>query len=106
MSESKSIDEKKLNSFMDKIFNDLSGSYTTLLCIIGDRLDLFKKLEKYGPITSQGFAQKSTKPLNSNTAHKISNCVNTNNSNLHISIYRISVIRCVKNCTCSGTFTQ
>ena len=70
-----------------------------------DRL-LFKKLEKYGPITSQGFAQKSTKPLNSNTAHKISNCVNTNNSNLHISIYRISVIRCVKNCTCSGTFTQ
>ncbi len=69
MSESKSIDEKKLNSFMDKIFNDLSGSYTTLLCIIGDRLDLFKKLE-------------------------------------HISIYRISVIRCVKNCTCSGTFTQ
>ena len=30
MSESKSIDEKKLNSFMDKIFNDLSGSYITL----------------------------------------------------------------------------
>lgn len=30
-----------------------------LLCIIGDRLDLFKKLEKYGPITSQDFAQKS-----------------------------------------------
>ena len=30
MSESKSIDEKKLNSFMDKIFNDLSGRYTTL----------------------------------------------------------------------------
>ena len=59
MSESKSIDEKKLNSFMDKIFNDLSGSYTTLLCIIGDRLDLFKKLEKYGPITSQDFAKKS-----------------------------------------------
>ena len=59
MSESKSIDEKKLNSFMDKIFNDLSGSYTTLLCIIGDRLDLFKKLEKYGSITSQDFAQKS-----------------------------------------------
>ena len=26
MSESKSIDEKKLNSFLDKIFNDLSGS--------------------------------------------------------------------------------
>lgn len=44
---------------MDKIFNDLSGRYTTLLCIIGDRLDLFKKLEKYGPITSQDFAQKS-----------------------------------------------
>jgi hypothetical protein len=44
MSESKSIDEKKLNSFMDKIFNDLSGSYTTLLCIIGDRLDLFINL--------------------------------------------------------------
>ena len=56
MSEIKSIDEKKLNSFIDKIFNDLSGSYTTLLCIIGDRLDLFKKLEKYGPITSQDFA--------------------------------------------------
>jgi hypothetical protein len=59
MSESKSIDEKKLNSFMDKIFNDLSGSYSILLCIIGDRLDLFKKLEEYGPITSQDFAKKS-----------------------------------------------
>ena len=59
MNESKSIDEIKLNSFMDKIINDLSGSYTTLLCIIGDRLDLFKKLEKYGPITSQDFANKS-----------------------------------------------
>jgi len=53
------FDETKLNSFMDKIFNDLSGSYATLLCIIGDRLDLFKKLEKYGPTTSQDFAKKS-----------------------------------------------
>ena len=59
MSESKSIDEKKQNTFMDKVLNDLSGSYTTLLCIIGDRLDLFKKLEKYGPITSHDFAKKS-----------------------------------------------
>ncbi|MDX1373893.1 MAG: hypothetical protein R3321_15565, partial [Nitrososphaeraceae archaeon] len=53
------FDETKLNSFMDKIVNDLSASYATLLCVIGDKLDLFKKLEKYGPITSQDFAKKS-----------------------------------------------
>ena len=84
MSESKSIDQKKLNSFMDKIFDDLNESIL-LLCIIGDKLDLFKKFEKYGSYNkSQGFAQKFTKPLNSNADHKISNCVNINNNGTYI----------------------
>ncbi len=55
MSENKRIhiDKTKMNSFLDKIFEDISGTYISLMCCIGDRLDLFKKLEANGPATSQ-----------------------------------------------------
>ena len=45
------FDETKANAFLDKVFKDISGTYTSLMCCIGDRLDLFKKLEAEGPLT-------------------------------------------------------
>jgi SAM-dependent methyltransferase len=52
MSETKAhFDETKANAFLDKVFKDISGTYTSLMCCIGDRLDLFKKLEAEGPLT-------------------------------------------------------
>lgn len=52
MSETKShFDEAKMNTFLDRVFRDISGTYTSLMCCIGDRLNLFKKLEAGGPMT-------------------------------------------------------
>jgi hypothetical protein len=44
------FDETKANAFLDRVFKDISGTYTSLMCCIGDRLDLFKKLEVEGPL--------------------------------------------------------
>jgi hypothetical protein len=46
------IDETKSNTFLNKVFEDVSRTYITLMCCIGDKLDLFKKLEANGPTTS------------------------------------------------------
>lgn len=46
------IDKTKANAFMDKVFRDITGTYISLMCCIGDRLDLFKNLEINGPATS------------------------------------------------------
>ena len=40
-----------MNTFLDRVFRDISGTYTSLMCCIGDRLNLFKKLEAGGPMT-------------------------------------------------------
>ena len=53
------IDNAKLDSFMDKIFVNLGGTYVTLLCAISDRLNLFKDLATNGPATSQELAQRT-----------------------------------------------
>lgn len=47
-----SFDESKTNSFLEKVFGDVTGAYTTLMCCIGDKLNLFKKLESHGPMSS------------------------------------------------------
>lgn len=47
-----SFDESKSNYFLEKVFGDVTGAYTTLMCCIGDKLNLFKKLESHGPLTS------------------------------------------------------
>jgi hypothetical protein len=39
------INESRMNSFLEKVFGDISGTYVSLMCCIGDRLDLFKKLK-------------------------------------------------------------
>jgi hypothetical protein len=49
MGQSQNLDENKLNSFMEKVFADLSVAYTTLMCGVGDRLGLFKDLADSGP---------------------------------------------------------
>jgi 2-polyprenyl-3-methyl-5-hydroxy-6-metoxy-1,4-benzoquinol methylase len=46
------IDNTKSNAFLNKVFEDISGTYITLMCCIGDKLNLFKKLEANGPATS------------------------------------------------------
>ena len=53
------LDNTKLDSFMNKIFSDLGGTYVTLLCAIGDRLNLFKDLAANGPATSQELSQRT-----------------------------------------------
>src|SRR5918996_474488 len=52
MSETKNhFDDTKMNTFLYRVFRDISGTYTSLMCCIGDRLNLFKKLEAGGPMT-------------------------------------------------------
>jgi hypothetical protein len=53
------IDNAKLDSFKNKIFENLGDTYVTLLCAIGDRLNLFKDLATNGPATSQELAQRA-----------------------------------------------
>jgi 2-polyprenyl-3-methyl-5-hydroxy-6-metoxy-1,4-benzoquinol methylase len=53
------LDNTKLDSFMNKIFSDLGGTYVTLLCALGDRLNLFKDLATNGPATSEELAQRT-----------------------------------------------
>ena len=51
------IDETKSNTLLNKVFEDISGTYITLMCCIGDRLELFKKLEANGPATSRAIKE-------------------------------------------------
>jgi hypothetical protein len=53
------MDNTKLDTFMNKIFSDLGGTYVILLCAIGDHLNLFKDLAANGPATSQELAQRT-----------------------------------------------
>ena len=41
---------------MGKVMGDMSGTYVTLLCVLGDRLGLFKDLAAQGPATSDELA--------------------------------------------------
>lgn len=52
-----SLDGSKTNTFLEKVFGDVSGAYTTLMCCIGDKLNLFKKLESNGPSSSMELAK-------------------------------------------------
>jgi hypothetical protein len=53
------LDDAKLNSFANKVFEDLSGTYVSLLCAIGDRLNIFKNLAANGPATSKELASRA-----------------------------------------------
>jgi SAM-dependent methyltransferase len=52
-----SIDQKKLQNFMEVILSDLGGAYSAVLVYIGDKLGLYKAMKDAGrPITSQELA--------------------------------------------------
>ena len=53
------IDEAKLEEFMGKIVGDLSGTVVTAMCVLGDRLGLFKDLAANGPATSEQLAART-----------------------------------------------
>jgi hypothetical protein len=57
------INESKMNSFLEKVLGDISGTYVSLMCCIGDRLNLFKKLETSGPTTSQELSRVLMKDM-------------------------------------------
>ncbi|HKP18052.1 MAG TPA: class I SAM-dependent methyltransferase [Gaiellaceae bacterium] len=53
------FDEAKLEAFMGKVVDDLSGTMTTFFCSIGDRLGLFRDLAENGPATSEELAART-----------------------------------------------
>ena len=53
------IDESKEKAFADKLAQDFSATYMTLLCSIGDRLGLFKDLSLKSPANPEEFAKRN-----------------------------------------------
>jgi ubiquinone/menaquinone biosynthesis C-methylase UbiE len=51
------LDQAKLDAFSTKAFQNLSATYATAMCILGDRLGLFKALAARGPSTSAELAE-------------------------------------------------
>lgn len=52
-----SVDEKKLEAFVQRATGDASGLMTMLFCYIGDRLGLFRRLHEIGPSTPDELAR-------------------------------------------------
>ena len=52
-------DQARLESFLDKILDDLGGALSVALVRIGDRLGLYKALHAHGPMTSADLAEKA-----------------------------------------------
>ena len=52
MAEVATIDSARQEEFVEKVVEQISGTMTTLLGAIGDRLGLFKNLASQGPATS------------------------------------------------------
>ncbi|HEX2173898.1 MAG TPA: methyltransferase domain-containing protein [Dehalococcoidia bacterium] len=53
------IDREKVKAFMDRVQSDFSGTLVTAMCILGDRLRLFRVLAAHGPATSQELADRA-----------------------------------------------
>jgi hypothetical protein len=53
------IDSARQEEFAEKVVEQISGTMTTLLGAIGDRLGLFKNLAGQGPATSTEFASRT-----------------------------------------------
>src|SRR5215831_11951125 len=56
---SKSIDEKKLNEFLERIVNDVGAAASAINVIIGDKLGLYKAMSGAGPLTPEELAKKT-----------------------------------------------
>ncbi|HLW02290.1 MAG TPA: methyltransferase domain-containing protein [Ktedonobacterales bacterium] len=59
MTTRKRLDRAKLDAFSEKAFRDLSGAYVVTMCILGDRLGLFRHLAAPGPATSAELAERA-----------------------------------------------
>src|SRR5437588_12253074 len=59
MTEVGTIDPARQEEFVGKVVEQISGTMTTLLGAIGDRLVLFKNLAEQGPATSAELASRT-----------------------------------------------
>jgi hypothetical protein len=59
MVEVETIDPARQDQFVGKVVEQISGTMTTLLGAIGDRLGLFKNLAEHGPATSTELASRT-----------------------------------------------
>ncbi len=59
MAEAGVIDAARQEEFAGKVVEQISGTMTTLLGVIGDRLGLFKNLADQGPATSADLASRT-----------------------------------------------
>lgn len=55
----KNIDEKKLNTLVGQVLQDLGGAFSVPLVQIGEKLGLYQALQDSGPCTVQSLAQKT-----------------------------------------------
>src|SRR5580704_14406179 len=54
-----SINEAKLQDFMNQLFTDLGGTMTAAMVLLGDKLGLYKALADGKPLTSAELAKKT-----------------------------------------------
>src|SRR5215469_17324904 len=59
MADARAIDSARQEEFVEKVIGQISGTMTTLLGAVGDRLGLFKNLAEQGPATSAQFASRT-----------------------------------------------
>src|SRR5258705_796285 len=59
MADTGMIDAARQEEFVGKVVEQISGTMTTLLGAIGDRLGLFKNLAEQGPATSSELASRT-----------------------------------------------
>ena len=53
------VDDTAVEAFAGKALGDMAGMMTTLFCVVGDRLGLFKALADGGPATSEQLAARA-----------------------------------------------
>jgi hypothetical protein len=59
MVDQQTIDQQKVDAFMERIFSELNAGMSCLSLYVGHRLGLFQALAEAGPVTSQEFAQRT-----------------------------------------------
>jgi protein O-GlcNAc transferase len=59
MSVAAPLDQARQQAFIGRVLEHASGTMTTLLAVIGDRLGLFKNLAEHGPSTAREFAERT-----------------------------------------------
>lgn len=57
---SDSIDEAGVEAFVERLLNDIAGTSTTLMTIVGDRLGLYSAMTGAGPLRPEALARATT----------------------------------------------